>query len=430
MGEIAIRVEGMGKRFRIERNRPQYATLRDAVTDGLRSRLRRLRPASRCESRLADGGEESIWALREVSFDVHRGDVVGIVGANGAGKSTLLKILSRITEPTEGRARIYGRLGSLLEVGTGFHPELSGRENIFLNAAILGMKRAEIVRKLDEIIAFAEIERFLDTPVKHYSSGMYVRLAFAVAAHLEPDILVIDEVLAVGDAAFQRKCLGRMQQVAGEGRTVLYVSHNLRSIRTLCKRALWLKAGRVEANGTSGEVVDRYLLDVPRAASAAELTAQIRKLPADPVFRLEQVWLKQDGEPLAERVQAGKPLEVGIRYRILERSTGLRVYFDLCDAEDTLLFRTFHDEDRDVISTTDPGLYDSIAVLPADLLAPAAYELRFQAGIYNVRHCLPDSVRLRIEVDATGRYNRSYPGDVARGALALAVPWTTRGVGT
>jgi lipopolysaccharide transport system ATP-binding protein len=207
------------------------------------------------------GNEETIfWALKEVSFNVKRGEIVGVIGRNGAGKSTLLKLLSRITEPTCGFAEIYGRVGALLEVGTGFHPELTGRENIYLNGAILGMKRAEIASRFDEIVAFAEVEKFIDTPVKHYSSGMYLRLAFAIAAHLEPEILIVDEVLAVGDAEFQKKCLGKMQQIsAGEGRTVLFVSHNLAAVRQLCTRGVLLHAGQVAMTGTANEVSDRYV---------------------------------------------------------------------------------------------------------------------------------------------------------------------------
>ena len=248
----AISVEQLGKRYLLgHQARPD--TLRDSLAEGARGLLRRwLRGAAREE-------REEFWALRDVSFDVARGEVVGIIGRNGAGKSTLLKVLSRITEPTSGRAVIRGRVASLLEVGTGFHPELSGRENIFLNGAILGMTRAEIAGKFDEIVAFAEIERFLDTPVKHYSSGMYVRLAFAVAAHLEPEILIVDEVLAVGDAAFQKKCLGKMDAVARhEGRTILFVSHNEAAVAAMCGRVALLESGRLVAFGGVADVLQRY----------------------------------------------------------------------------------------------------------------------------------------------------------------------------
>ncbi len=251
MPDIAIRVDNLSKLYHLGALHQRPDTLRDALT-GL---LRRGHPSTHPQSAHSD----DLWALKDVSFEVKRGEVVGIIGRNGAGKSTLLKILSRITEPTSGRAEIHGRVGSLLEVGTGFHPELTGRENIYLNGAILGMKRVEIERQFDEIVAFAEIERFLDTPVKRYSSGMYVRLAFAVAAHLEPEILLVDEVLAVGDAAFQKKCLGKMGDVAMEGRTVLFVSHNMAAVQTLCKTSVLISSGMITARGATDEVIHAYL---------------------------------------------------------------------------------------------------------------------------------------------------------------------------
>jgi lipopolysaccharide transport system ATP-binding protein len=254
----AIRVDGLAKQYRLgEMNGAfSYGSLRETIATAASGSWRRLRGTT------ATGGDAApthIWALRDVSFSVAPGEVVGIIGRNGAGKSTLLKILSRITRPTEGQAEFRGRLGSLLEVGTGFHPELTGRDNIYLNGAILGMRRADIERRFDAIVAFSEIGRFLDTPVKRYSSGMYVRLAFAVAAHLEPDILVVDEVLAVGDSEFQKKCIGRMQTVVGEGRTVLFVSHNMAAVKSLCSRVILLEGGRVAADGNVDEIIDRYL---------------------------------------------------------------------------------------------------------------------------------------------------------------------------
>jgi lipopolysaccharide transport system ATP-binding protein len=256
MSDIAIRVENLGKRYRLGK-RERYRTLRDTLTDLVTAPFRRLRSGPS-----PDAPAETIWALKEVSFDVKQGEVIGIIGRNGAGKSTLLKILSRITEPTEGHATIHGRVGSLLEVGTGFHTELTGRENIFLNGAILGMRRTEILRKFDEIVAFAEVEKFIDTPVKHYSSGMYMRLAFAVAAHLDPEILIVDEVLAVGDLNFQKKCLGKMGDAAKAGRTVILVTHQLNQIRRLCNRCMWLEAGGLRrAVAPAAEVVSAYEAD-------------------------------------------------------------------------------------------------------------------------------------------------------------------------
>jgi lipopolysaccharide transport system ATP-binding protein len=255
MTDLAIRVEKLGKRYRIGERAP-YATLRETLTEVMRAPFRRLRANSKSEIRIPNSGH--IWALKDVSFEVKQGETVGIIGRNGAGKSTLLKILCRVTEPTEGYAEIRGRVGSLLEVGTGFHPDLTGRENIYLNGAILGMKRAEIKRKFDEIVAFSEVEKFLDTPVKRYSSGMHVRLAFAVAAHFDPEILLIDEVLAVGDAAFQRKCLGKMSDAAGEGRTVVFVTHNMVAMQRLCHRGHLLEQGGIVASGDPGAVLAAY----------------------------------------------------------------------------------------------------------------------------------------------------------------------------
>ena len=259
MSDIAIRVENIGKRYRIGQ-REAYKTLRDVMTDAFTAPFRRWRSQNRSglQSAIQNPKSKFIWALRDVSFEIKQGEVVGIIGGNGAGKTTLLKILSRTTEPTEGYAEIYGRIGSLLEVGTGFHPELTGRENIYLNAAILGMKKREIDQKFDEIVDFAEVEKFLDTPVKHYSSGMYVRLAFAVAAHLEPEILAVDEVLAVGDVHFQKKCLNKMENVASGGKTILYVSHNMTSIVSLSTKCILISEGQLIEQGLPQKVISTY----------------------------------------------------------------------------------------------------------------------------------------------------------------------------
>jgi lipopolysaccharide transport system ATP-binding protein len=256
MGNIAIRVEGISKQYHIGGPQKVYDTLVDQLTDTFTSPFRRARKV--LSGQAATTTEEEFWALKDISFEIKPGEVVGVIGRNGAGKSTLLKILSQLTEPTKGFADIYGRVGSLLEVGTGFHPELTGRENIYLNGAILGMKKTEIKRKFDEIVDFSEISKFIDTPVKHYSSGMYVRLAFAVAAHLEPEILLVDEVLAVGDIAFQKKCLGKMGDVTRQGRTILFVSHNMAAIKNLCQQAIWLLDGQIRSFDDVNEVVAEY----------------------------------------------------------------------------------------------------------------------------------------------------------------------------
>ena len=308
MTEYAIRGAGVGKRY-VLRPRERYGSLRDTLMAGLRAPFTR--------GRREKSGDE-IWALKDVSFEIGHGEAVGLIGHNGAGKSTLLKILSRITEPTVGELRIRGRVGSLLEVGTGFHPELSGRENVYLNGAILGMRRAEIDRKFDEIVAFAEVERFLSTPVKHYSSGMYMRLAFAVAAHLEPEVLLVDEVLAVGDAAFQRKCLGKMGEVARQGRTVVLVSHNMGAIKTLCRRALWVSHGKIVEDGPPERVVVNYL------NSTSEGFAQ-RKADPNEQLAIERVVLKNARGETAVSFRSGEDITVEIHF--LARARIRQPYF-------------------------------------------------------------------------------------------------------
>jgi lipopolysaccharide transport system ATP-binding protein len=293
MSEIAIRVEALGKKYRLGQTRERYSTLRDQIRTWASPRRWFRRSADRSTN--AD-----FWALKDISFDVKRGEVLGIIGRNGAGKSTLLKILSRITEPTEGEADLHGRVGSLLEVGTGFHPELTGRENIFLNGAILGMKRGAIVRNFDDIVAFAEVEKFIDTPVKHYSSGMYMRLAFAVAAYLEPEILVVDEVLAVGDAEFQKKCLGKMSDVARDGRTVLFVSHNMHAVNALCGRGMVLHRGEMRFDGAATEAVANYL-DLTRKATEAGIPPEARPGIGD--------WRFTSAAPIRSVFAPGEPLE-------------------------------------------------------------------------------------------------------------------------
>jgi lipopolysaccharide transport system ATP-binding protein len=291
----AISVRSVSKRFQLGvgvRGHRTYGTLRDALETGARRLGRWLTGALRRKQRPTEGGAGDLWAIKDVAFDVRPGEVVGVVGRNGAGKSTLLKLMSRITAPTQGEILLRGRVGSLLEVGTGFHPELTGRENVYLNGSILGMSRKEIARKFDEIVAFAEVERFLDTPVKRYSSGMYVRLAFAVAAHLEPEVLLVDEVLAVGDMAFQQKCLGKMGQVSRQGRTILFVSHNMTAVKSLCTRAVLIEGGRLAADGAVDGVVERYLtggLGTARTGVIAESAPRYSDRPGEAYFRCVRV---------------------------------------------------------------------------------------------------------------------------------------------
>jgi len=321
MSDVVIRVEGLSKRYRLGK-REQYRALRDTLTDMLYAPVRLARSALRGERQQASKDDSQLWALKDVSFEVRRGEVVGIIGRNGAGKSTLLKILSRITRPTEGRVGMRGRVGSLLEVGTGFHPELTGRENIYLNGAMLGMRRAEIVRKFDEIVAFAEVERFIDTPVKHYSSGMYMRLAFAVAAHLEPEILVVDEVLAVGDAQFQKKCLAKMHEVGREGRTILFVSHNMAAVRQICQRGVTIERGQIVDQGPINLVADRYL-----AGCSAPAEQRDHETPS---FVVEQVTIKAPDDAALKTFAA---LEITVRTRAKTAITDLGMYVGILSLE-------------------------------------------------------------------------------------------------
>lgn len=407
-----IRIDGISKCFRIGGS--GVRNLKETMAEGFSAffRGRRHTPLS----------TEEFWALKDVSFEVGRGDTFGIIGRNGAGKSTLLKILSRIIDPTSGRATIDGRVASLLEVGTGFHPDLTGRENVFLNGAILGMKRADIRRRFDEIVDFADIGRFIDTPVKRYSSGMYVRLAFAVAAHLDPDILVIDEVLAVGDAAFQRKCLGKVGEVERQGSTILLVSHNLGAIRRMCRKAVWLKEGRVERVGDVTDVVDAYARDATDVGFSSTLSERIGLMPDDPVFRLLGLEVRQDGLPVGV-VLNGSPTEIHIRFRVREGARGFRVFFDVLDEDGMILIRSFHDDDSDSVTSLNPGEYAAVATIPADLLAPRSYTLKVFGTIHNVRSIPPEGVSLLLPVESSNSMNRAYPSEPIRAKIQPRIAW-------
>lgn len=313
MNDIAVRAEKLSKLYHIGKRQEKYKTLRDSFSNALLSPFRRAGKLLRGQATAASELDETIWALKDISFEIKRSEVVGIIGRNGAGKSTLLKILSRITEPTEGFAEINGRVGSLLEVGTGFHSELTGRENIYLNGAIIGMKRAEINHRFDEIVAFAEVEKFIDTPVKHYSSGMYLRLAFAVAAHLEPEILLIDEVLAVGDAAFQKKCLGKMGDVAKQGRTVLFVSHNMAAVSALCPKSIILQNGTVDYVGQTEKATQLYLSRM-QDLSDQPLEERPDRKGDRPVKALD-LWLENSKRERSVSIACGDKVSIGLSYK-------------------------------------------------------------------------------------------------------------------
>ena len=364
MANIAIEVRGIGKQYRLGAaggdRQYSYKSLRDVLTE-IPRRLFRRREAKT---------PPTFWALKDISFDVAEGEVVGLIGRNGAGKSTFLKVLSQVTDPTEGRILLRGRIGSLLEVGTGFHPELTGRENIFLNGAILGMRRAEITRQFDEIVAFAEVEKFIDTAVKHYSSGMYLRLAFAVAAHLEPEILLVDEVLAVGDAAFQKKCLGKMGDVARQGRTVIFVSHNMTALRSLCSRAVWLNEGRVMEDGQAATVVDHYLQK--NATSNLESRwDDPETAPGDHRARLHLARANlQDGQ--TDQITVDTPFELEFQYWNFVPGAELNVSIFLYTLEEVCVFNIASD------STPRPvGLIRHTVQIPAAFLNAGSYYVKF-----------------------------------------------------
>jgi lipopolysaccharide transport system ATP-binding protein len=366
MTDVAIRCEGLAKQYRIG-ERESYKALRDVIADAFGSPFRRLRSALRHSSNGSAGTEKpNIWALKDVSFEIKRGEVVGIIGRNGAGKSTLLKILSRITEPTHGHADIWGRVGSLLEVGTGFHPELTGRDNIFLNGAILGMRKTEIARKFDEIVAFAELEKFIDTPVKRYSSGMYMRLAFSVAAHLETEILFVDEVLAVGDAAFQKKCLGKMGNVSRQGRTILFVSHNMTALQKLCTRVVWLNGGQVMDAGDPRKVIDHYL-QTNAVANLEAMWEDNLTAPGNERVRLRSVRVLPQTDP-GEPITVHAPLRIEFIYQNHVPGTVLNVSMNLNNMEEVCVFSSVSD-----FSPRPAGLIRHTVTIPGDLLNAGSY---------------------------------------------------------
>ena len=373
--------------------------------------------------------DRTLWALKDVSFDVQHGEIVGIIGRNGAGKSTLLKILSRITDPTEGEIEIKGRVGSLLEVGTGFHPELTGRENIFLNGAILGMKRAEIAARFDEIIAFAGTEKFLDTPVKYYSSGMYMRLAFAIAAHLEPEILVIDEVLAVGDAEFQKKCLGKMGDVARSGRTVLFVSHNLAAVNSLCRRAIWLNEGRALLDGPAPEVVQSYLSQSARAPSQS-FWPHPQAAPGNEAVRIRKVSIRADsegsvGDGDASRITVRTPLVMEFEYWNFRPGAHLNLSICVYNAENVLAFNSFPAGDSEWIGRPFPGgLFRTSCRVPADLLNDGGYRVRLMVVEDQATAILDIEDALTFEVHDVRPEGIQWYGKIV-GAVRPTLDWQT-----
>jgi lipopolysaccharide transport system ATP-binding protein len=369
VSDTVIRTEGLGKRYRIGAAQARPRSFREAIARTATAPFRNLARLSQAERpRGSRPDHELVWALRDLSIQVRHGEVLGVIGRNGSGKSTLLKLLSRITNPTTGYAEIRGRVGSLLEVGTGFHPELTGRDNVYLNGSILGLDRASITRRFDEIVAFAEVERFIDTPVKRYSSGMYLRLAFAVAAHLEPEILLVDEVLAVGDASFQRKCLGRMGRAAEEGRTVLFVSHNMAAVQALCSRAIWLSEGELREEGAPGVVVSRYLQDaaatLPHQSWPDPATA-----PGNDRVRLRAARAANAGGEPTEPITTRTPVRLEFEYWNLREGAQLSLTMHLANEDGVLVFSAGPLGGQQWQGRPLPrGLFRDTCLIPGDLL--------------------------------------------------------------
>jgi ABC-type polysaccharide/polyol phosphate transport system ATPase subunit len=421
-----IRAERLGKRYVIghEVNRDSYNSFRDVLSRAARNVMRRSVDLMRGRAIVAGDKTEDFWALRNLDFDVTEGEVVGILGRNGAGKSTLLKVLSRITDPTEGSVRINGRVSSLLEVGTGFHPELSGRENIYLNGAILGMTRREIRTQFDAIVDFSGVETFLDTPVKRYSSGMSVRLAFAVAAHLEPEILIVDEVLAVGDAEFQRKCIGKMSEVARGGRTVLFVSHNMTALRSLCDRGIVLKAGSVRFDGSIDDAIGLHLADTDGGFGFVnEWTWGPEKGPRGTDLRLLRVALSGSKSP-GPAFRSDEAVTVAIDYEQKATFRGLRVVMQLVTGNGDVAFSSTDQAIR-TPALQRPGRYRTECTIPPDILNWTPYLVRVGLGIPGQATIVP--------MTDIGRFHVHGPGNAAAplgGAVAPRTEWRIAGMDT
>ena len=432
MSDIVIAAEDLSKSYLVghqSADRESYTALRDVLAREARNFSRKGLDFIRGRQIVQGDDVEEFWALRDVSFAVRRGEVLGIIGRNGAGKSTLLKILSRITEPTRGRVTIRGRVASLLEVGTGFHPELTGRENVYLNGAILGMSQREIKRKFDEIVAFAEVEQFLDTPVKRYSSGMYVRLAFAVAAHLEPEIMFVDEVLAVGDYNFQRKCLGKMQEITGiDGRTVLFVSHNMNAVTSLCTRCILLVNGKIKTAGRADEVVEAYL---DTSAANQEIRLQwARSIPSGKRAFIEHIELNANGNK-SGYFDFKERLSLTIQYRLLADLYGARCAIEVCNS-DAVIFVSFDtDKNSSLLGQRKSGLYTATVNLPKELLKPGRYFVNAGlaipqgASIDRVEHAIRFEIVLKDAYAATVSF-----APHRRGIVAFNSGWTTELVGS
>ena len=415
-----ISIRNLGKKYRLG------LVHEDFLTEKVFKSVKELFSRDASQRKSKNNGSEELWALKDVSFDVKPGEVVGIIGRNGAGKSTLLKILSSITEPTEGEIRLSGRVASLLEVGTGFHPELTGRENVYLNGAIMGMRRYEINKKFDEIVAFAEVEKFLDTPVKRYSSGMYVRLAFAVAAHLEPDILLVDEVLAVGDAAFQKKCLGKMNDVAGEGRTVLFVSHQMGILGKLCERAIRLEEGQIVNSGETSEVIGKYLQEINVSKGAAYSFSE----DESKIMQMRKIRILDNSNESVQIIDRVKPFRIEITYQVRKRVANSYVVFILSTIDDVtrICISRNIDTKSEVRGEYEPGIYCTTVEFPGGILNVGHYYARlglFKSQSLTKKDVFDDGKSPSFELIDTGAGEfQTSLAPQKRGLLALDLKWT------
>lgn len=431
MSNPIIKVNNLSKRYRIGAKEQGYKTFREAIVEGISAPIRNLAKLRRLtefkDNPSSNDEEDVIWALKDVSFEVNEGEVLGIIGRNGAGKTTILKVLSRITEPTSGSAEIHGRVSSLLEVGTGFHPELTGRENIFLNGAVLGMRKREIKEKFNEIVSFSGIEKFIDTPVKRYSSGMYVRLAFAVAAHLEPEILLIDEVLAVGDVQFQKKCLGKMKDVASGGRTVLFVSHNMQSINSLCNRAILLENGRIAYSGSTMETINKYLKEGKnRKNEKLEWIAPEKELPFSDVVKIKRYYIQdEEGNIPNGQLFNSKKYNVVIEVDLKQKDPRLIFMVGYYDKNNTLIFVTdIHDTGDFDIKKLKTGEIKLSVPVPVDIFYNGVYLIELLCCLHYTGWILPPGNESKIEFEFLRNINLNpYPHDIRLGLIAPVLKW-------
>jgi lipopolysaccharide transport system ATP-binding protein len=404
-----LEIHNVSKKFMINHKQQPYLSLRDKLTNFFKSKNQL----------------DEFWALNDVSFNLNSGESLAIIGKNGAGKSTILKILSRITPPTHGRIISRGRIASLLEVGTGFHAELTGRENVYMNGSILGMSRKEIKKNFDAIVDFAGVERFIDTPLKHYSSGMQLRLAFSVAAFLENEILIIDEVLAVGDSEFQKKCLGKMEDVSNSGKTILFVSHNMSAIKHLCNRAILLNNGNLIADSSVNDVIKMYLNN-SIIENNNKLSLQKLLSFEDSLIKIKNFMiLQEDQDVLSYHFDSSKKINLFIEYKIKEKIKGLRVGFELKTPEGQIIFRTFHDDNQVDVDFLSSGDYVSQAIIPQNILSPIDYYISISIGIHNIKWIIHDSIEFIISSNGVPGFNKAYH-NIHEGMLMMLINWENK----